>query len=117
MKLAYSIPFWAGTPFRCEDIDLVARASHADFTGAHVPELVVYHHGRKSGEDIRSLNAANNYACGAYYAKFLRRGHLSFPRGWLAEGLFLEKTYGPQFQSLFEFIRELRSAIDYLSTP
>jgi GT2 family glycosyltransferase len=92
----------AGTPFRCEDIDFVARASHADFTGAHVPELVVYHHrGRKPGEDIRSLDAANNYACGAYYAKFLRRGHLSFLRGWLAEKLFLEKTYGPRFQSLF----------------
>jgi len=104
----------AGTPFRCEDLDFVARASHAGFTGAHVPELVVYHHhGRKPGEDIRALDAANDYACGAYYAKFLRRGHLSYLRGWLAEGLFSRKDVRV---TVPKFIRELKGAFDYLRT-
>jgi len=103
----------AGTPFRCEDIDFVARASHAGFTGAHVPELVVYHHhGRKPGEDIRELDAANDYACGAYYAKFLRRGHLSYLRGWLAEGLFSRKDVRV---TVPKFIREVKGATDYLT--
>ena len=104
----------AGTPFRCEDIDLVARASHAGFSGAHVPELVVYHdHGRKPGEDIRALDAANDYASGAYYAKFLRRGHLSYLRGWLAEGLLSRKDIRV---TIPKFMRELKGAIGYLRT-
>ena len=104
----------AGTPFRCEDLDFVARASHAGFTGAHVPELVVYHHhGRKPGEDIRALDAANDYACGAYYAKFLGRGQLSYLWGWLAEGLFSRKDVRV---TVPKFIRELRGAFDYLRT-
>lgn len=103
----------AGTPFRCEDIDFVARASQAGFTGAHVPELVVYHHhGRKPGEDIHSLDAANDYACGAYYAKFLRRGHLSYLRGWLAEGLFSRKDVRV---TVTKFLREVKGAVDYLT--
>lgn len=101
-----------GTPFRCEDLDFVARASHAGFTGAHVPELVVYHHhGRKPGEDIHSLDAANDYGCGAYYAKFLRRGHFSYLWGWLQEGLFSRKDVRV---TIPKFGRELKGAFDYL---
>lgn len=102
----------AGTPFRCEDLDFVARASHAEFTGAHVPELVVYHHHRrKPGEDIQSLDAANDYACGAYYAKFLRRGHVSYLWGWLQEGLLSRKDVRV---TIPKFGRELKGAFDYL---
>jgi GT2 family glycosyltransferase len=68
----------AGTPFRCEDIDYCTRASWAGFLGAHVPELVVYHHhGRKPGKDIRELERANQYADGAFYAKCFFSGILN----------------------------------------
>jgi GT2 family glycosyltransferase len=68
----------AGTQFRCEDIDYCTRASWAGFSGAHVPELVVYHHhGRKPGRDIKDLERANQYAEGAYYAKSFFSGVLS----------------------------------------
>ena len=43
--------FGAGTAFRCEDIDYCVRASLAGFTGAYVPQLVVYHH-HGLGNDI-----------------------------------------------------------------
>jgi GT2 family glycosyltransferase len=73
----------AGTPFRCEDIDYCTRASWAGFAGAHVPELVVYHHhGRKPGKAIKELQRANEYAEGAYYAKCFFSGILSL-RGCL----------------------------------
>lgn len=71
----------AGTPFRCEDIDYCTRASWAGFVGAHVPDLVVYHHhGRKPGKDVTELQRANQYAEGAYYAKCFFSGILSARR-------------------------------------
>jgi GT2 family glycosyltransferase len=73
----------AGTPFRCEDIDYCTRASWAGFAGAHVPELVVYHHhGRKPGKEIKELQRANEYSEGAYYAKCFFSGVLS-AKGYL----------------------------------
>lgn len=99
--------FGAGTRFRCEDIDLVARASMAGFTGAHIPELVVYHHhGRKVGPQTRRLERENDYACGAYYAKFILNGHPSFIFGWLRLALRPWRVRGLYW--------ELRGALDYL---
>jgi glycosyltransferase involved in cell wall biosynthesis len=102
-----------GTPFRCGDLDLVARASQAGFAGAHVPELVVYHHHGRAGEDIRALDAANDYACGAYYAKFLRGGELSYLRGWLAEGLLSRKDLRV---TLPKMVREVKGALHFVRT-
>ena len=102
----------AGTRFRCEDIDFVARASQAGFSGAHVPELVVYHHhGRKPGKDIDGLDAANDYARGAYFAKRIKQGHWSYLTGWLREGLFHRKDVR---QTVPRFVRELKGAFDYV---
>ena len=72
-----------GTSFRAEDIDYCARASMAGFVGAHVPELVVYHHhGRKPGKDIEDLKRENDYARGAYYTKFILLGKRQYMMGW-----------------------------------
>jgi GT2 family glycosyltransferase len=74
----------AGTPFRFEDVDLAARASFAGFTGAYVPELVVYHHhGRKPGAGLRSLRRANDRARGAYYLKMILVGNRVYVRRWI----------------------------------
>lgn len=97
----------AGTRFRCEDIDLVARASMAGFTGAHVPELVVYHHhGRKAGPATRRLEHENDYACGAYYAKFIMNGHHEFIVGWLKLAARPWRLSGLYW--------EVRGALDYV---
>jgi hypothetical protein len=102
----------AGTPFRCEDVEFIARASQAGFAGAHVPELVVYHHhGRKPGADIEHLAAANDYARGAYYAKLIQQGHLSYLRGWLQNSLLHRKNLSA---TLPPFLREVRGAVNYI---
>jgi glycosyltransferase involved in cell wall biosynthesis len=96
-----------GTPFPTEDIDYCARASMAGFTGAHVPELVVYHHhGRKPGtKEFERLKADHDYGRGAYYMKFILLGKYVYLRKWLMSALRLNK--------LPRTIREMRGAIHY----
>jgi GT2 family glycosyltransferase len=97
-----------GTPFRCADIDLIARASLAGFTGAHLPQLVVYHHhGRKPGAPARRHEKANDYARGAYYAKQLRQAPLAYAMGWMRESLLRPWR-------VRRLPREIRGALDYL---
>jgi glycosyltransferase involved in cell wall biosynthesis len=74
----------AGTRFRCEDIDLAARAARAGFAGAHVPELVVYHHHRrKPGPELTRLRGQNDFARGAYFAKMILLRDFKYLREWL----------------------------------
>jgi glycosyltransferase involved in cell wall biosynthesis len=77
----------AGREFRCEDAEFVARASMHGFTGAHVPELVVYHHhGRKAG-DVPAHVQGNHFARGAYYAIMLGRRQWKYLFRWLLQYL------------------------------
>jgi glycosyltransferase involved in cell wall biosynthesis len=105
--------FGAGTPFRCEDIDYCARASLAGFTGAYVPELVVYHHhGRKPGIDTNEIEKSDAYARGAYYVKFILRGEglrtrASFVQNWMRLRVTKERN-------LFKLAREIRGALRYV---
>ncbi len=79
----------AGTQFPSEDIDYVARAAYAEFTGAQVPQLVVYHHhGRKPGDDHKNILKSYDYGRGAYYAKFVLKGKLSFIFHWVRQSAF-----------------------------
>jgi hypothetical protein len=80
----------AGTPFRCEDVEFAARASMHGITGAHVPELVVYHHhGRKDkSAEFKILRKGNDIARGAYYAAMIRQGYRKYLLFWLAQSLF-----------------------------
>ena len=77
--------FGPGTPFRCDELELCARASLAGHWGAHVPSMVVSHaHGRKVGTpELRAVKRGNDYARGAYYAKFILRGNLDYLAGWV----------------------------------
>jgi glycosyltransferase involved in cell wall biosynthesis len=73
----------AGTSFRCEDVDYVARASSVGFAGAHLPQVVVeHHHGRKEGPELEQLKRENDYARGAYYAKHVLGGELAVLYHW-----------------------------------
>lgn len=99
----------AGARFRCEDIDLLGRASVAGFTGAYLPSLVVHHHhGRKPGPATDALHRANAHGRGAYYAKFIRDGHLRWLLGWAW------RSAAPW--RLREVPEEIRGAREYLGS-
>jgi glycosyltransferase involved in cell wall biosynthesis len=71
-----------GTPYRCDDVELLARAALAGFTGAFVPELVVHHHhGRKPGTELVRWMRSDDVARGAWYAAMIAGGD----RGYLGE--------------------------------
>jgi hypothetical protein len=104
----------AGTPFRCEDIDYVARASNAGFIGAHVPELIVYHHHRrKDGPEIQAIKKDNAYARGAFYMKFIKHRHFSYLWGWLRRSILRRRTLR---RTIPVFIQELRGSFAYLKS-
>lgn len=76
----------AGTPFPCEDVDAIARASAAGWNGAYDPRPLVYHHHRRKTEAERDkLMAQYDHGRGAYYAKsLLRRRHRGvYAKHWL----------------------------------
>ena len=94
----------AGTPFPCEDIDYVARASFAGFTGGQFPELIVRHdHGRRTVRDYENILRSYDHGRGAYYAKNILEGRLSFLFHWP------RRSFGPE-RSVFS---ELASACRY----
>lgn len=63
----------AGTPFPCEDIDLVAAAAWAGYPGKFDPAPLVYHHhGRKAGDYHKTMRTYDK-GRGAYFAKYILR--------------------------------------------
>lgn len=97
----------AGTPFPCEDVELLARASAAGWRGAYDPRPMVYHHhGRKSHSDMYRLSRSYDYGRGAYYAKCLLH-----PR--LRALYFLKWMRCAATQSPFTTVREIRGAGRY----
>ena len=94
------------TRYRCEDIEMAARASMAGFTGAYLPDLVVYHHfGDPPGPRAARLQRENAFARGAYYARFIGAGHWNYLWGWMrnsARSWRVDLT-----------LQELRGAWDY----
>jgi glycosyltransferase involved in cell wall biosynthesis len=62
----------AGTPFACEDVDILARLSSRGVRGAYCPQPLVYHHHRRRTEaEVCKLVKTYDYGRGAYYAKCL----------------------------------------------
>ena len=102
----------AGTQLRCEDIELLGRASMNGFTGAHLPQLVVYHHHRrKIGPPIKQLRQENDIARGAYYACMSDQGFINYWFEGMKQSLTTEPGFGQnQYQVL---VNELRGAQIY----
>jgi len=64
----------AGTPFSCEDIDLVARASAAGHSGGYFPgPEVAHHHGRRSSDEVTALLRTYARGRGTYFALLFLR--------------------------------------------
>ena len=102
----------AGTRLRCEDIELLGRASMNGFTGAHLPQLVVYHHHRrKPGPEIAQLREQNDIARGGYYACMSDQGFLDYWLWGMKQSLTTEPGFGQnRYQVLLD---ELRGAQIY----
>ena len=101
----------AGTPFPCEDIDVVAAVAWAGLRSAYDPRPVVrHHHGRKAA-DLPTLLESYDRCRGAYFTKYLLRSdsRSAYFRGWAAER-FRDAHRG----SLVTLRRELVSGGRYL---
>ena len=98
----------AGTPFGCEDVEILARLSGSSFAGAYDPRPRVYHHhGRKTDAELTSLMKGYDYGRGAYYMKCILDPALRtrYLRSWLRA-----MTRQARMMSL----RELSGALRYL---
>ena len=105
----------AGTRFRCEDVDYIARAADAGFTGAHLPNVVVLHdHGRKPGAEMRGLNQANDFARGAYYGKRFALGDRRAAYYWVRQLFACPQPPACILRRIRRFPREVRGAFAYL---
>ena len=100
----------AGTPFPCEDVEILARMSARGLMGRYDPRPLVYHHhGRKTSDDLVSIKKSYDHGRGAYYAKcivclptrllFLKNWYWSISKKTLISG---------------QFIREINSFFRYL---
>ena len=96
----------AGTPFPCEDIDYVARASFAGFTGGKFPELVVRHdHGRRPGSEYLDTLKAYDHGRGEYYAKYLMEGRICFLFHWIRQSSFeAERSIFNEFTAACRYV-------------
>jgi glycosyltransferase involved in cell wall biosynthesis len=105
----------AGTRFRCEDIEFIGRASMNGFTGAHVPDLVVYHHhGRKRpSRALKILIRKNEMARGAYYASMISQGFSTYWKDWFMHSV-IHSIHKPWKYSYYRSItRETIGALLY----
>lgn len=75
----FDVRLGAGTRFRCEDIDYIARAA-ALARGAHLPDLVVHHDDQRDEGQAKAVRRANAVAAGAFYAKQSSRNALGYLR-------------------------------------
>lgn len=101
-----------GTPFVCDDVDFLTRASLAGFEGLYDPmPLVWHHHGRKPGRDVDLLHKVYASGRGAYYAKgcldAAHRGEFARQWHWHLRTQFSRHRYA-------ELIRELWAGASYL---
>jgi hypothetical protein len=62
----------SGTPFPCEDCDVLLRASYAGAQGQYCPQVVVsHHHRRQSSADLIKIERAYLAGRGAFFMKML----------------------------------------------
>jgi glycosyltransferase involved in cell wall biosynthesis len=70
----------AGTPFPSEDLDILMRLSALGYAGRYDPEpVVLHHHGRRGGDEIRRLRTAYDKGRGACYVKGLLHPEFRLP--------------------------------------
>ena len=80
---AFDARMGAGTPFACEDIDVLARISDAGWTVRYDPRPVVaHHHGRRTQAEATRLMHTYDAGRGAFYCKMLVSSPLRVQYAW-----------------------------------
>ncbi|MGH7117814.1 MAG: glycosyltransferase family 2 protein, partial [Acetobacteraceae bacterium] len=90
--------FGPGTPFVCDDIDAVARASLAGYWGLYTPDVAVSHHHGRKADEARALRRTYAIAVGAYRMKLLLTSGAGFAfwkSSYRTVARFLEGRVGP----------------------
>lgn len=73
-----------GTPFCCEDVDIIARVNSAGWQVAYAPEPTVrHHHGRRTQREVASLRRTYDRGRGAFYTKMILAGEWRYLKHWL----------------------------------
>ena len=101
----------AGTPFPCEDIDVITAVLWAGYRARYDPRPTVRHdHGRYDA-DIPKLMQGYDKGRGAHYAKYVARKDTrrAFLQAW-----WRRRKHAQGRSDLAKFRRELASAFDYL---
>jgi len=101
----------AGTPFACEDIDILARLLANGLRGIYSPRPLIYHHHRrKNVAEVSRLVKIYDHGRGAYYAKCLLSPALRkvYARNWYWQACN---------QSFLTTVREVLGAIHFLCRP
>jgi GT2 family glycosyltransferase len=106
----------AGTPFPSEDVEILARLSARGHGGCYDPDpVVLHHHGRKAGDDIRRLSTAYDRGRGAYYLKCL-----FIPAFRVTACRELYQSFRDDLHRLrrdrrlqWQFVNEIRGAVGY----
>lgn len=99
--------FGAGTPFPCEDVDVLARILGAGWAGIYDPRPLVYHHHRRRGDAVPRLIRSYDRGRGAFYAKCMMNPILYKCYGYN----WLKKL---RYQSLMNTLRELGGSFSYV---
>jgi len=75
----------AGTPFPCEDIDVIVAVLWAGFEGYFDPRPMVRHDHGRSDADMPALMRSYDRGRGGFFAKYILRAdtRLTFLLGWL----------------------------------
>jgi len=111
----------AGTSFACEDIDAVAAALWANFTGAYDPRVLVYHHhGRKTKREEGDLWKVYDKGRGAYFAKYILRGdsRRKYIGSWVhtVKRGAISGCFKDRFWHVRRSLRELCGGLHYVAT-
>ena len=105
----FDVRMGPGTPFVCEELDILARLLANGYTGAYDPRPLVYHHHRrKTAAEAASLMKIYDYGRGAYYAKCLLNPVLRkvYAKNWY---------WGIRNQGSLTTLREALGAINFLA--
>jgi len=96
--------FGAGTYFAGEDIEYAARASYMGFTGAHIPELIVYHHHERKKIEGKKHLKFYYIGSGAYYIKFILKGKFIYIKKWYEQSKFSKKKFSIELKGALLYI-------------
>lgn len=114
----FDMNFGAGTPFPCEDIDLIARALMHGYSGLFHPCPVIFHHHRRKEEHVPALRLSYAQGRGAYYMRYIldpqTRGIAARKWFWHLHSAALNALRMRKAELLRDPWVEVKSALRYL---